>query len=107
MAAGPGYRPDLDLVLRADGVPVAVATAWWAGPGATAILEPVATHGDHRGSGWGRAVVQAALGRLRDLGASGVSVCTPVDYVGAVATYRSAGLRPLEQKRSLVRQPAA
>jgi predicted N-acetyltransferase YhbS len=106
MAAGPGYRRDLDLVVRADGVPVAVATAWWAGAGATAILEPVATHRDHRGRGWGRAVVTAALARLRDLGASGVSVATPVDYVGAVATYRSAGLRPFEQVRSLVRQSA-
>ena len=106
MAAGPGYRPDLDLVVFADGTPVTIATAWWAGSGATAILEPVATHRDHRGRGWGVRGVTTLVSRLRDLGASGVSVCTPVDYVGAVATYRAAGLHPVEQFTSLVRSTA-
>jgi GNAT superfamily N-acetyltransferase len=105
MANGPGYRRDLDLVAVADRVPVSVATAWWAGEGATAILEPVATHHDHRGRGWGVRVVTALVTRLRELGASGVTVCTPVDYVGAIATYRAAGLRPVEQFASVVRQP--
>jgi ribosomal protein S18 acetylase RimI-like enzyme len=104
MAAGPTYRRDLDVVVVDDGSPVAVATAWWAGPGATAILEPVATHRDHRGRGWGLRAVTGVLARLADLGASGVTVCTPVDNVGAVATYRAAGLRPVEQIQSLVRQ---
>ena len=107
MAAGPGYRPDLDLVLVGDGVPASVATAWWAGSGATAILEPVATHHDHRGQGWGVRVVTALVTRLRDLGASGVTVCTPLDYTGAIATYRAAGLHPVEHFRSLVRQSTA
>jgi predicted N-acetyltransferase YhbS len=104
LAAGPGYRRDLDLVLVGDdGVPVSIATAWWAGTGATAILEPVASHRDHRGRGWGVRVVTALLMRLRDLGASGVMVCTPLEYVGAVATYRAAGLHEVEHLRSLVR----
>jgi predicted N-acetyltransferase YhbS len=107
MAAGPGYRRDLDLVLVADGTPVSVATAWWASAGATAILEPVATHHDNRGRGWGVRAVTALVSRLRDLGASGVTVCTPVDYVGAVATYRAAGLRPVGHSRSVVRQSTA
>jgi predicted N-acetyltransferase YhbS len=106
MAAGPGYRRDLDLVVMTGGTPVTVATAWWAGRGATAILEPVATHHDHRGRGWGVRGVTALVSRLRDLGASGVTVCTPVDYVGAVATYRAAGLHPVEQLSSLVRSTA-
>ena len=105
LADGPGYRRDLDLVLVGDGVPVSIATAWWAGTGATAILEPVATHHAHRGRGWGVRVVTALLMRLRDLGASGVTVCTPLDYVGAVATYRAAGLHEVEHLRSLVRPP--
>jgi ribosomal protein S18 acetylase RimI-like enzyme len=107
MAAGPGYRRDLDLVVVGDGRPASVATGWWAGQGATAILEPVATHRDHRGHGWGVRAVTAVVGRLRDLGASGVSVCTPLDNVGAVAAYRAAGLRPVEQIQSLVRQPTS
>jgi ribosomal protein S18 acetylase RimI-like enzyme len=104
MAGGPGYRRDLDLVLHVDGEAVAIATAWWAGAGATAILEPVATHRDHRGRGWGVRVVTAAIGRLRDLGASGVTVCTPLDYTGAIATYRAAGLSPVEHISSVVCQ---
>ena len=107
MAAGPGYRRDLDLVVVGDGSPVSIATAWWAGEGATAILEPVATHRDHRGRGWGVRAVTALLSRLRDLGASGVTVCTPLDYVGAVATYRAAGLRPVEHIQSIIRQSTA
>ena len=107
MAAGPGYRRDLDLVLVGDGVPVSIATAWWAGEGATAILEPVAAHRDHRGRGWGVRAVTALITRLRDLGVSGVTVCTPLDYVGAVATYRAAGLHPVEHFQSLVRQSSA
>ena len=108
MAAGPGYRRELDLVVfEPGGAAVAVATAWWVGAGATAILEPVATHRDHRGQGWGLRAVTAAVSRLRELGASGVSACTPVSYVGAAATYRAAGLRTIEQLPSLVRQPTA
>jgi ribosomal protein S18 acetylase RimI-like enzyme len=103
MAAGPGYRPDLDVVVRdGQGTPAAIATAWFAGPGATAILEPVATHPDLRGQGWGRSAVTVLLARLRDLGASGVTVCTPADYTSAIATYRSAGLRPIETLQSLM-----
>jgi GNAT superfamily N-acetyltransferase len=104
MAAGPGYRRDLDLVLVQGDAAVSIASAWWAGVGATAILEPVATHRDHRGQGWGVRVVTALMTRLRDLGASGVTVCTPLDYTGAIATYRAAGLRPVEHITSLMRQ---
>jgi GNAT superfamily N-acetyltransferase len=107
MATGPGYRRDLDLVVVGDGSPVSIGTAWWAGEGATAILEPVATHRDHRGRGWGVRAVTALVARLRDLGASGVTVCTPLDYVGAVATYRAAGLRPVEHIQSIIRQSTA
>jgi predicted N-acetyltransferase YhbS len=107
MAAGPGYRRDLDLVVVDDGVPVSVGTAWSGGADGTAILEPVATHRDHRAQGWGVRAVTALVARLRDIGASGVTVCTPMDYVGAVATYRAAGLSVVEQFRALVRQGTA
>lgn len=106
MVAGPGYRRDLDLVVRTpDGRPAAIATAWWPGAGSTAILEPVATHRDLRGQGWGARVVAAVVTRLRDLGAPGVSVTTPADFTAAVATYRSAGLHDVAEVRSLVRRP--
>jgi GNAT superfamily N-acetyltransferase len=106
MAAGPGYRRDLDLVVLGGGTPTSIATAWWAGRDATAILEPVATHRDHRGEGWGLRVVTEVMARLADLGASGVTVCTPADNAGAVATYRAAGLHEVERFTALVRQSA-
>ena len=52
-------------------------------------------------------MVTALLIRLRDLGASGVTVCTPLDYVGAIATYRAAGLHEVEHFQSLVRPSTA
>jgi GNAT superfamily N-acetyltransferase len=108
MADGPGYRRELDLVVSTpDGAPASVATSWFVAPGATAILEPVATHRDHRGQGYGVRVVSAVVDRLRRLGASGVTVCTPLDYAGAVATYRAAGFATVGELRSMQLDRAA
>ena len=75
-----GRRPRLPARPRprawsATGSPVSIATAWWAGEGATAILEPVATHRDHRGRGWGVRAVTALVApaaRPRRLGSHGL-----------------------------------
>lgn len=105
MAAGPGFDPALDLVAwDHDGVPVAVTTAWSAGPGRCGILEPVATHREHRRGGHGRRVVQAAFNALAAAGASGVSVCTPGTNAAALALYTSAGMRPIETLQALTRR---
>lgn len=101
MAAGPGFRADLDLVVLADGVPAAGATGWLSVPGGPAVLEPLATHRDHRGHGWGRAAVGAVVDACLSAGASGVSVATPVRNVAGVATYVSAGFRPVETVQGL------
>jgi GNAT superfamily N-acetyltransferase len=104
MAAGPGFDAGLDLIARDDeGVPVAIATAWSAGTGRCGILEPVATHADHRGRGHGRRVVQAALHALAARGASGAAVATPAGNAGAVALYTSTGMRPVEMMQALMR----
>jgi len=96
--------PALDLLARdADGQPVAAATAWAAGPGRCGILEPMGTHRAARGRGHGRGVVLAALAALARAGASGVTVHTPASNSGAVATYVSCGLRPLQSTEALVR----
>jgi ribosomal protein S18 acetylase RimI-like enzyme len=98
MAAGPGYRRDLDLLRRDDdGVPVAGATSWTAGPGRVGILEPVGTHRDHVGRGHGPAVTLAAIGALARAGASGVTVQTPISNHGAVRAYQRAGLRLIDR----------
>ena len=104
IAGSPGFRPELDLVARDPvGVPVAVATAWTAGPGRGGILEPVATSAEHRGKGHDRRVVPAALAALAAAGASGGSVATPGSNGPAVAFYESAGMRQVERRQGLVR----
>ncbi len=72
LAAGPGCDSALDVVvLTEDGSAAALATAWLSVLGGTALLEPVATHRDHRRAGWGRAAVHAACAAARRAGAAG------------------------------------
>jgi len=108
MAAGPGYRPELDLVLHDDdGAACAVATAWLPQGGGTALLEPVAVHRDRRGEGFGRAVVDAAVEACLASGASGVSVSTPESNTGAVAAYLSAKFLRMQTLEGLTRRRSA
>jgi GNAT superfamily N-acetyltransferase len=102
MAAGPGFRADLDLVVRDDGVPAAAGTAWLSVPGGPAYLEPLSTHRDHRGRGLGRACVRALVDACLASGASGMSVATPSSNTGGVAAYVSAGMVPVETLQGLV-----
>ena len=92
MAAGPAYA-DARCLLGYDdqGVAVAGATVWSAGPGRPGLLEPVGVHADHRGHGHGTAISLAAAAELRRLGSSCAVVCTESARVVAVRTYRSAG----------------
>lgn len=92
MAAGPGYRPALDLVVRdGDGPAAAAGTAWLGAPRGSAILEPVATHRDYRRSGHGTRTVHALAAACRDHGATGLTVWTPCSNEAAVAAYQAAG----------------
>jgi GNAT superfamily N-acetyltransferase len=102
MAAGPGFRPDLDLIVRHDGTPAAVGTAWLSVEGGPGYIEPMAAHPDHRGRGFGRAVVGAMIDACLRAGASGVSVATPSRNTAGVATYVSAGMVPVETLQGLV-----
>ncbi|MEU9981596.1 hypothetical protein [Streptomyces sp. NPDC050856] len=54
-------------------------------------------HREHRRHGYGGAITVAAAAVLRELGSSSAIVCAPSSRVGAVATYRSAGFRPLPE----------
>jgi ribosomal protein S18 acetylase RimI-like enzyme len=106
MAAGPGYRPELDLVVHdpEDGVAAACATGWLSVAGGPAILEPVATDKTKRGRGLGRQAAVACIAACLDAGATGICVATPLDNEAAVATYRSAGMREIETLQGLWRQ---
>lgn len=104
MAAGSPFADARFLVGYDDrDAAVAAVGVWSAGPGRPGLLEPMGVHRDHRGHGYGRAITVAAAAALRDMGASSALVCTPSSYVGAVATYRSAGFQPLPERRDLCR----
>ncbi len=83
------------------GAEVAMCAVWSAGPGRPGLLEPLGTHPDHRGRGYGRGMCLAAAAALRSLGASSMLVNTPAANTGAVATYRSAGFVPGPELRDL------
>jgi GNAT superfamily N-acetyltransferase len=108
MAAGPGYRPELDLLVRtADGVPAAAATAWLGADGGTAILEPVAAHPDHRRGGHARTVVLACARAAHDLGATDLCVCTPASNDTAVSAYARMGFTVFERFTAMTLGSAA
>jgi GNAT superfamily N-acetyltransferase len=104
MAAGLAYA-DAQCLVAYDNqdTAVAAATAWSAGPGRPGLLEPVCVHREHRGQGYGTAIAVAAAAALRQLGSSSALVCTASSNVAAVATYKSAGFRPLPEVPDLHR----
>lgn len=100
MAAGVPYTDARCLVAHDEqDNAVAAVTVWSAGPGRPGLIEPMGVHSDHRGHGYGKAITVAAAAALRELGSSSVLVCTPSSNVGAVATYKSAGLEALPEVR--------
>jgi GNAT superfamily N-acetyltransferase len=98
MAAGLPYAQARCLLAYDDrDVAVAAVTVWSAGPGRPGLLEPMGVHRDHRHRGFGRAITLAAAAALREMGSSSAVVVTPSANVGGVATYASAGFRPLPE----------
>ncbi|MFI5607287.1 GNAT family N-acetyltransferase [Amycolatopsis sp. NPDC051903] len=100
MAAGVPYADARCLVAYDElGNAVAAVTVWSAGAGRPGLVEPMGVHRDHRGRGHGRAITVAGAAALRELGSSSALVNTPSRNVAAVATYTSAGFRPLAEIR--------
>ncbi|TYB64339.1 GNAT family N-acetyltransferase [Nonomuraea sp. PA05] len=91
------------LVRTPSGEPAAAATGWFAGAGRCGLLEPVGTHPDHRGHGYGRDAVLGACAALAERGSSAVAVLTPAGNEAAVALYRSAGFTVLRENHDRVR----
>lgn len=105
MAAAASYADARCLLARDDrGEAVAAVTVWSAGEGRPGLIEPMGVHADHRGRGYGRAVVLAAAHALQQLGSSSAIVDTPSANTAAVSTYQSAGLQPLPELQDLQRK---
>jgi GNAT superfamily N-acetyltransferase len=95
MATWP-YRGDLDFVaVAADGTLVASAIVWFDPDFGYGEFEPVGTLPDHRGRGVGRALLEFALTRLHQVGASHALVGArgDDDYPLARRLYRAVGSR--------------
>lgn len=93
--------------LDPDGRMVAIAGVWSAGPGRPGLIEPMGTHHDHRGKGYGAAICEAASSALRRMEASSAIVCAESSNTGAVATYAAAGFVSHPPVADLVRQDTA
>jgi mycothiol synthase len=90
----PVYRQDLDLAVRApDGRYASYLIAWWDPAAKSGLLEPVGARAEYRRLGLTRALIQEALIRLRDLGATRCYVNSEANEVPSNALYRSAGFR--------------
>ncbi|WP_189249442.1 GNAT family N-acetyltransferase [Streptosporangium pseudovulgare] len=104
MAAGAPYADARCLAVRDErGEAVAAVIVWSAGEGRIGLIEPMGVHRAHRGHGYGRAITLAAARALQESGSSSVVVYTPSSNVGAVATYRSADLEQLSERRDVYR----
>ena len=107
MKRSPAGAAALDFLVRTpSGEPAAAAIGWFAGPGRCGLLEPVGTHADHRGHGYGRDAVLGACAALVELGASAVAVVPRAENAAGVAAYRSAGFSVVAENRDWVRPSA-
>ncbi|MFJ8250270.1 GNAT family N-acetyltransferase [Streptomyces sp. NPDC094466] len=104
MKESPAGHLAVDMLVRTpSGDPAAAATGWFGGTGRCGLLEPVGTHPDHRGHGYGRDAVRGACAALADRGASAVAVLTPAANEAAAALYRSAGFTVVRENHDWTR----
>ncbi|MFB6665048.1 GNAT family N-acetyltransferase [Streptomyces parvus] len=104
MKASPAGHSAVETLVRTPtGAPAAAATGWFAGAGRCGLLEPVGTHPDHRGRGYGRDAVLGTCAALADRGASAVAVMTPARNEAAVALYASAGFTVVRETQAWTR----
>jgi GNAT superfamily N-acetyltransferase len=94
----PTYRPDLDLVAVAPNGDFAAYTIVWFEPqNRTALFEPVGCHPDYQRRGLGRAVLHAALHRLRALGATRAHVGSWLDDSPGALLYGAVGFQLIDR----------
>jgi GNAT superfamily N-acetyltransferase len=92
LRAAPVYDPSLDILIQAaTGELVSNCICWADEASGMGLFEPVGTHVDFRGRGFGRAVVLEGLRRLRARGLAWARVGTAHFNAPAIATYTSCG----------------
>jgi len=88
----PGYDPDREIIAVAPDGRVAAYTVYWTDErNRLGHFEPVGTHRDFRRLGLARAVMAAALARMRSAGMRSASVNHNEDNAGAGRLYESLG----------------
>ncbi len=100
-----GYRGDLHVLVEApDGTMAAHAIMWFDPANRTAEFEPVGTHPDHRRRGLGSAVLLYGMRRVRDAGATHMTVAClgAPGYPGAKGLYYSLGFREISRDAMLL-----
>lgn len=88
------YDRERDLVVITPEGQAAAFCVWWADDAnGVGLFEPVGTHPDFQRRGFGRAVIQEGLGRMRARGLRQASVCCQAADPGALAFYESCGFQ--------------
>ena len=97
MRASECYSPERIFIAQQHSQPTATASAWHdpqLGPH-TGVLHWVATHPTAVGTGLGRAVIAAALNKLRELGYTRAMLITDDFRLPAIKLYKEFGFRPV------------
>jgi ribosomal protein S18 acetylase RimI-like enzyme len=93
--SSPAYPDGWDLLLRDEAErPAACCIAWPDPTSRAGTFEPVATHPDLHGRGFGKAVLTEGLRRFASAGMTFAIVGVEVGNAPAEALYRSVGFRP-------------
>lgn len=89
------------LVTRTGDLPEGFAIVGCSG--LTSYLQRIAVSPQHRGNGWGRRLIQAAVGWAVRHGAASMLLNTPPANEAAAGMYRSAGFRRLPERLRVLR----
>ena len=91
----PVYNPDFDLVSQAPNGQVASFCIIWPDPvNHIGLFEPVGTHQEFQGQGFGKAIVLAGLQQLQSWGMKSAMVCVGNDNHPAEEMYLRLGFEP-------------
>ena len=65
---------------------------------ASATVSDLYVAPERRGQGWGRRLLEAAVGMIRESGLHAVTISVAAGNAGAIALYRKLGFLPMEQR---------